>query len=71
MVVPGGVREKSCRSDVRTKSGYSPTNGRAITRPTAYLPVSTARAMRQQRYSSSTGTTFSCAAIWNTLSAEV
>ena len=40
-------REKSCRFAVRVKCGYTPVKGRAITRPTACLPVSTARALRQ------------------------
>jgi hypothetical protein len=46
-------------------------NGRAITRPTACLPVRISRAMRQPSYSSSSGIVSSCAAIWKTESADV
>ena len=46
------------------------TAGRSPCRPRA-RPCSCPRAMRQAAYSSSTGTTSSCAAIWNTLSADV
>jgi len=60
------------RRGVRVKlAAQSPTNGRAMTRPTPYLPVSSSRACAQISYSFSTGTMASFAAIWNTLSAEV
>ena len=67
----GGSSEKSWRRGVRTNEPGSPSNGRAITRPTASSPVSISRAVRQAAYSSSSGTVCSCAATWNTLSADV
>ena len=70
--VVGGTALKSLRPPVRLKApAFSPTNGRAITRPTSSSPVSISRAISQSRYSSGSGTTASFAAIWNTLSAEV
>ena len=56
---------------MRTNEPGSPSNGRAITRPTARSPVSISRAVRQAAYSSSSGTVCSCAATWKTLSADV
>ena len=62
-VGPGGSSEKSCRREVRRKSAAQvPSKGRAITRPTAFSPVSISRAMRQYSYRVSTGTTSSWAA---------
>ena len=49
----------------------SPSNGRAITRPTACSPTSCRRAMRHASYSSSSGTVCSWAATWKTESADV
>jgi len=56
---------------VRVNAPGSPTNGRAITRPTSCGPRRISRAISQMRYSSGMGITSSCAAIWNTLSADV
>jgi len=70
-VSPGGSREKSCRPGVRSYRGHVPVKGRAITLPTACSPTRRRRAALQYSYSVSGGTTDSCAAIWNTLSAEV
>jgi len=42
-----GSSEKSCRFAVRSYDPGSPRKGRAITRPTACLPVRISRAMRQ------------------------
>ena len=67
----GGGSEKSRRRSVRTNRPGGPINGRAITRPTPCGPVRISRAIRQYRYSSSTGMRSSCAAIWKTLSADV
>ncbi len=67
----GGTTEKSRRSAVRVYAPLVPINGRAITRPTACSPTSSSRATRQIAYNSSSGTTSVCAAIWNTLSADV
>ena len=70
--VCGGCALKSRRAPVRVNApAWSPTNGRAMTRPTSSSPVSSSRAIWQSRYSSSSGTIASFAAIWKTLSAEV
>ena len=45
-VGPGGGTEKSRRSGLRTNAPGSPSNGRAITRPTAWGPVRSRRATR-------------------------
>ena len=67
-----GSTEKSRRPLVRWNApAFSPTNGRAITRPTHKSPVSISRAMRHISYSSSREKIASLQAIWNTLSAEV
>jgi hypothetical protein len=59
------------RCAVRTQAPGVPVNGRAITRDTPCSPWSSARAARQARYSSYSGTVDSCAATWKTLSADV
>ena len=66
----GGSMEKSWRLGVLVY-GHSPLKGRAMTLPTPCSPCRIFRAMRQYSYSCSGGTTSSCAAIWNTESAEV
>ncbi|OQA06732.1 MAG: hypothetical protein BWY65_02112 [Firmicutes bacterium ADurb.Bin373] len=70
-VGPVGLREKSCLFTVRRKRPGSPVKGLAITRPTACSPVSISLAIRQILYNSSSGIISSCAATWNTLSADV
>ena len=49
----------------------TPSNGRAITRPTAFSPVITRRAASQAAYSSGSGRRSTWAAIWRTESADV
>ena len=56
-VAPGGATEKSRRPCVRVKPPGAPSNGRAITRPTASSPDITARTAAHALYSSSGGTT--------------
>jgi len=47
--------EKSLRPLVAGKRPGLPSNGRAMTRPTAWSPTKTSRAIRQIRYNSSGG----------------
>ncbi len=66
-----GSSEKSWRFGVRAYEPELPSNGRAMTRPTACGPVRISRAILHAAYSSSSGMTRSCAAIWKTESADV
>ncbi len=69
--VGGGTTEKSRRSGVRSYAPDPPRKGRAMTRLTWCGGTSRRRETSQSRYSSASGMTSSCAAIWKTESALV